>query len=188
MAQKQKLNNRRRSDKQKVWEYMGRNHTFTVESIEILIEKKTEYFIPILRVYELAGYIRLAADPGNFSDRIYKVVKHTGKWSPVIRKVRPFEELYDSNTGETIRLDGNSHPERRHKIRMLTAMNGDVMTKPEVAQNMGLSVNSSIIMRFFKYFVEKGVAKSTSRRGNSRCFKIVEDRRNELLRALKKSS
>ncbi len=168
---------RKRSNKQKAWEYMRRNKTFRVGDIMMLLGVSQTYMKTMCWALEHAGYLKLVADEGRYPDRVYRLVRDTGVKSPSVIN----GEVYDYNTREF--FDAPKREKRpprpsmapRALIAMLGAMTSPEMTKEEICMRAGVSTGGGGVKMNFSMLQKRGVLARTAplrRRNGKMLFRI----------------
>lgn len=173
----------RRSNKQKVWDYMRRNRQFRAGDVMMILDVNSDFLLPIFRVLELVGYLELEHGSHTFKDRHYKLIKYTGIKSPSIIK-KPCDIVRDENTGEEFILDG-SHPiQLEDKIKLLRAMRKKEVTREAIAKNAGMNIYSAKVFRYIEEFIEAGIIERYARVKNTRIFSVNLEKRADMLHQL----
>ncbi len=99
---KSRVEKRRKSNKQYIWEYMRRNRIVKVEDILTIFDLKRDSLRIFFNQLERAGYIKVrkinGKTPFRFEDRAYVLVKNSGILVP--RYVKKKRALWDPNLRE----------------------------------------------------------------------------------------
>lgn len=143
----------RRSNKQKVWDFMRRNRVFRAGDVMMILDVDKTYLSNIFKVLELAGYLKLESGSETFNDRHYKLLKNTGIRSPVIDR----DILKDQNTNEVFILDGEHPIQVADKLSLLRAMKHEQMTRSEILGIAGFDLYSIQSIRYMREFSDQKI-------------------------------
>ncbi|MCF6207611.1 MAG: hypothetical protein L3J47_12100 [Sulfurovum sp.] len=89
-------NRRRKSSRQRAWEYMRRNRIFAVNDVLLILEDMSERsFKRFLQQLSRAGYVKQISGGHAFRSRVYKLLRNTGVIAP--RWIDKQSRLYDPN-------------------------------------------------------------------------------------------
>lgn len=170
---------RRKSLKQKIWNYMRRNKRFRVGDIMMILEVRDGTIRPLMWALESAKYIRLENEAKEYKDRTYTFIKDTGIKSPSIIN----GDVYDHNTKEEFKLQ-KQPTAYRMRLKLLKAMSRPTMTKDEIAKSAEVSITGGWAKQEFLYLNLKGAIARTNpvqRREKEILFTVNKDKCDELI-------
>lgn len=176
--------------KQKVWDYIRRKGTFRVGDMMMVLDVDKEFLMPIFRALELAGYIELDTGSETFADRFYRLMKNTGRRSPIILK-KPCDTVKDRNTNEEYVLDGNHPVQIADRLVLLHALKHKTMFREQIALIANMHLFSAKTIRYLNEFTEEGIMdrlpRSPKIREERRTYAINKEKRDRLIRTLEES-
>ncbi len=91
---------RRKTKRQRAWEYMRRNRVFRVGDVLLVLEMSENSLQMLLRQLVQAKYIKMVEHKRAFIDKKYKLVKNTGVVCPAM--INNEKALWDVNIGEKV--------------------------------------------------------------------------------------
>ena len=97
---------KKKSNRQKVWEYARRNRVFRVGDVLSILEVSESSLQLLLRQLLKAKYVKLVESKRAFRDKKYKLVVNTGVVCPSVVKAE--NVLWDSNIKEKIFIGGSN--------------------------------------------------------------------------------
>ena len=105
----------KKSNKQKVWQYLGRNRNFCIGEIACVFDMKILSVQNFIWTLKKIGYVKLVKKPTKSpKDWIYRCLKHTGLYSPSISGM----SVFDHNTQESFSLVSTTKKETLYRTIM----------------------------------------------------------------------
>ena len=160
------------SKKQKAWNFMKRNRTFRLGDLCMCIGATQNTLHSFFWTLEKVGYLKLKSESfKNKSNRVYVVLKHTGLYSPSLKR----KGMYDHNTDETFCI--SSSIKRESFYREILNFEKEIFTAKDIRDH--LRVEKSKIQPILKNLLNKEVLiiDSVGKRGEY-FFKINKDFKN----------
>ena len=95
---------KKKTNRQKAWDYMRRNRTFRVGDLLVVLEISEGSLKSLVRQLSQAKYIVKSNRVQSFRDKEFRLVKNTGVVCPSVITGTKF--LYDSNLLEKVFMKG----------------------------------------------------------------------------------